>query len=220
MTINLRAEFGASAPTRVPKVADGITYMETFNEARTTRGEKPFTATKRSWEPNWDSTPTSTPTSTGTTCCFKDCTFNQNFNFNMTGGAKKIDYFLNASGLQRERHHAQAPSLEIRHQHQRPEIPVPGQCLGRRHQDHPRIAEDEHPAALPPRPDPKRLGPFRLRHDRHALRIPGDAARRGIGHVRALPEPTTPGTAASSPTPTPSCAAVTATSSVATSLRR
>ena len=42
MTINLRAEFGASAPTRVPKVADGITYMETFNEARTTRGEKPL----------------------------------------------------------------------------------------------------------------------------------------------------------------------------------
>lgn len=69
MTINLRAEFGASAPTRVPKVADGITYMETFNEARTTRGEKPITATRRSWEPNWDSTPTSTPTSTGTTCC-------------------------------------------------------------------------------------------------------------------------------------------------------
>ena len=123
-------------------------------------------------------------------------------------------------GLQRERHHAQARSLEIRHQHQRPEIPVPGQCLGRRHQDHPRVAEDEHPAALPPRPDPERLGPLRLRHDRHALRIPRDAARRGIGHVRALPEPTTPGTAASSPTPTPSCAAATATSSAATSPRR
>ena len=30
---------------------------------------------------------------------FKNSTFNQNFNFNMTGGAKKIDYFLNASAF-------------------------------------------------------------------------------------------------------------------------
>mgnify|MGYP002528920017 CR=1 FL=1 len=28
---------------------------------------------------------------------FKDASFNQNFNFNMTGGSKKLDYFLNAT---------------------------------------------------------------------------------------------------------------------------
>ena len=89
MTINLRAEFGASAPTRVPKVADGITYMETFNEARTTRGEKPYYSNEKIMGTKLGLDPYVYPN--------VDCTFNQNFNFNMTGGAKKIDYFLNAS---------------------------------------------------------------------------------------------------------------------------
>ena len=97
MTINLRAEFGASAPTRVPKVADGITYMETFNEARTTRGEKPYYSNERIMGTKLGLDPYVYPNVDWYDMLFKDCTFNQNFNFNMTGGAKKIDYFLNAS---------------------------------------------------------------------------------------------------------------------------
>ena len=97
MTINLRAEFGASAPTRVPKVADGITYMETFNEARTTRGEKPYYSNEKIMGPKLGLDPYVYPNVDWYDMLFKDCTFNQNFNFNMTGGAKKIDYFLNAS---------------------------------------------------------------------------------------------------------------------------
>ena len=33
MTINLRAEVGTSAPTCVPEIADGVTFMGTYNEA-------------------------------------------------------------------------------------------------------------------------------------------------------------------------------------------
>jgi len=95
MTINLRAEFGASAPTRVPKVADGITYMETFNEARTTRGEKPYYSNEKIMGTKLGLDPYVYPNVDWYDMLFKDCTFNQNFN--MTGGAKKIDYFLNAS---------------------------------------------------------------------------------------------------------------------------
>ena len=97
MTINLRAEFGASAPTRVPKVADGITYMETFNEARTTRGEKPYYSNEKIMGTKLGLDPYVYPNVDWYDMLFKDCTFNQNFNFNMTGGVKKIDYFLNAS---------------------------------------------------------------------------------------------------------------------------
>ena len=97
MTINLRAEFGASAPTRVPKVADGITYMETFNEARTTRGEKPYYSNEKIMGTKLGLDPYVYPNVDWYDMLFKACTFNQNFNFNMTGGAKKIDYFLNAS---------------------------------------------------------------------------------------------------------------------------
>ena len=97
MTINLRAEFGASAPTRVPKVADGITYMETINEARTTRGETPYYSNEKIMGTKLGLDPYVYPNVDWYDMLFKDCTFNQNFNFNMTGGAKKIDYFLNAS---------------------------------------------------------------------------------------------------------------------------
>ena len=97
MTINLRAEFGASAPTRVPKVADGITYMETFNEARTTRGEKPYYSNEKIMGTKLGLDPYVYPNVDWYDMLFKDCTFYQYFNFNMTGGAKKIDYFLNAS---------------------------------------------------------------------------------------------------------------------------
>ena len=97
MTVNVRAELGVSAPTRIPKIADGITYMETFNEARTTRGEKPYYSNEKIMGTKLGLDPYVYPNVDWYDMLFKDCTFNQNFNFNMTGGAKKIDYFLNAS---------------------------------------------------------------------------------------------------------------------------
>ena len=97
MTVNVRAELGVSAPTRIPKIADGVTYMETFNEARTTRGENPHYSREKIMGTKLGLDPYVYPNVDWYDMLFKDCTFNQNFNFNMTGGAKKIDYFLNAS---------------------------------------------------------------------------------------------------------------------------
>ena len=97
MTINLRAEFGASAPTRIPKIADGVTFMETYNEACATRGENPRYSREKIMGTKLGLDPYVYPNVDWYDMLFKNSTFNQNFNFNMTGGAKKIDYFLNAS---------------------------------------------------------------------------------------------------------------------------
>ena len=99
MTINLRAEFGASAPTRIPKIADGVTFMETYNEACATRGENPRYSREKIMGTKLGLDPYVYPNVDWYDMLFKNSTFNQNFNFNMTGGAKKIDYFLNASAF-------------------------------------------------------------------------------------------------------------------------
>ena len=99
MTINVRAELGVSAPTRIPKIADGVTFMETYNEARTTRGENPRYTREKIMGTKLGLDPYVYPNVDWYDMLFKSSTFNQNFNFNMTGGAKKIDYFLNASAF-------------------------------------------------------------------------------------------------------------------------
>ncbi|MFR6633933.1 MAG: TonB-dependent receptor plug domain-containing protein [Alistipes onderdonkii] len=99
MTINVRAELGVSAPTRIPKIADGVTFMETYNEARTTRGENPRYTREKIMGIKLGLDPYVYPNVDWYDMLFKSSTFNQNFNFNMTGGAKKIDYFLNASAF-------------------------------------------------------------------------------------------------------------------------
>ena len=97
MTINLRAEFGMSAPTCVPEIADGVTFMETYNEASLTRGRSPRYSDQKIMGTRLGLDPYVYPNVDWYDMLFKDASFNQNFNFNMTGGAKKIDYFLNAS---------------------------------------------------------------------------------------------------------------------------
>ena len=99
MTINVRAEFGMSAPTRVPKIADGVTFMETYNEACITRGDTPRYSNEKIMGTRLGLDPYVYPNVDWYDMLFKNSTFNQNFNFNMTGGAKKLDYFLNASAF-------------------------------------------------------------------------------------------------------------------------
>ena len=99
MTVNVRAELGVSAPTRIPKIADGVTFMETYNEACATRGENPRYSREKIMGTKLGLDPYVYPNVDWYDMLFKNSTFNQNFNFNMTGGAKKIDYFLNASAF-------------------------------------------------------------------------------------------------------------------------
>lgn len=97
--INVRVEGRMSMPTQIPELADGITYMNMFNEAvlsRTPNASKPFTddqinGTIQRLDPyvypnvDWYNT------------IFKDITYNQAVNFNVTGGSKRMDYFISAT---------------------------------------------------------------------------------------------------------------------------
>ena len=79
--------------------ADGVTFMETYNEACATRGENPRYSREKIMGTKLGLDPYVYPNVDWYDMLFKNSTFNQNFNFNMTGGAKKIDYFLNASAF-------------------------------------------------------------------------------------------------------------------------
>lgn len=97
MSINVRVENGFTTPTRITEIADGVTYMENFNEARLTRGMLPqFTQQKI------DGTRDKLdqyiyPNNDWYSMLFKDFSLSQNVNANFRGGSSKIDYFLNAS---------------------------------------------------------------------------------------------------------------------------
>ncbi len=93
MHVNIRFENSFSMPTKIQKMADGVTYMRAYNEASpgyydeeakilpTLRQENPYVFPNVNWYE----------------MMFKDMSVNQNFNINMTGGSKRMDYFLNAS---------------------------------------------------------------------------------------------------------------------------
>ncbi|MCM1177873.1 MAG: SusC/RagA family TonB-linked outer membrane protein [Bacteroidales bacterium] len=93
MSINVRVENGWSMPTSVQEIADGVTYMEAFNEATGMQyySQDKIDGTRAGLNQyvfpnnNWYKT------------LFKKSTMNQNVNVNVTGGGKRIDYFLNAT---------------------------------------------------------------------------------------------------------------------------
>ena len=92
--INFRVEGKITTPTSRPKVVDGVTYMELFNESLENSGsiETGYSAeeiegTRLGLNPyvypdvNWYDE------------IFKNHTFNQNVNFNIRGGGRRVDYF-------------------------------------------------------------------------------------------------------------------------------
>ena len=93
MNINLRVENGWSMPTSVQEVADGVAYMNAYNEAvgMMYYPQEKIDGTKAGLNPyifpnnNWYDT------------LFKKGTLNQNANLSVMGGGKKVDYFLNAT---------------------------------------------------------------------------------------------------------------------------
>lgn len=93
MNINLRVENGWSMPTSVQKIADGVTYMNAYNEAV---GMMYFSQEKIDGTRN-HLDPLIFPDNNWYDILFKKATMNQNVNMNVTGGSKKVDYFLNAT---------------------------------------------------------------------------------------------------------------------------
>ena len=101
MTINLRAEVGAvgadvRARNRRRRHLHGDLQR---GQSRRADVQPLLQRPEDHGYADWGSIRTSIPTSTGTTCSSRTASFNQNFNFNMTGGSKKLDYFLNATAI-------------------------------------------------------------------------------------------------------------------------
>ncbi|NDV47395.1 SusC/RagA family TonB-linked outer membrane protein [Paludibacter sp. 221] len=97
--INMRAEMGITTPTNRPKTVDGATYMKMYNEAIMGRNpdvnklysENKITGTQNGWDPllypnvDWYEE------------MFKNFAMQEKFVFNIRGGSKKLDYFMNVS---------------------------------------------------------------------------------------------------------------------------
>lgn len=68
----------------MPEIADGVTFMETYNEARLTRGRSPRYSDQKIMGTRLGLDPYVYPNVDWYDMLFKDASFNQNFNFNMT----------------------------------------------------------------------------------------------------------------------------------------
>ena len=96
--INARLEGYISMPTKVPEFTDAVTYMNMYNEAvnnygtgsklysqdfinGVAKGLDPYRYPNVDW---YDE-------------LFKDATMNERVNFNVRGGSKRVDYFINAN---------------------------------------------------------------------------------------------------------------------------
>ena len=95
--INYRVETYVSQPTSKIKQADGVTYMNLFNEATGNLGSMlPFSADKIYGTAN-NLNPYVYPNVNWYDEIFKDAAWNQKANFNIRGGGKKADYFSSIS---------------------------------------------------------------------------------------------------------------------------
>lgn len=93
MNINVRVENGWSMPTSVQEIADGVTYMQAYNEAV---GMQYWSAEKIEGTRNRTDRYIF-PDNDWYKILFKNSTMNQNANLSVTGGGKRVDYFLNAT---------------------------------------------------------------------------------------------------------------------------
>jgi TonB-linked SusC/RagA family outer membrane protein len=95
--INIRVEGQMSMPTQTVDLADGVSYMELFNEARTTRGgDIQFDASKID-NTRAGKDPLVFPNVNWQEMLFKDVSYNQTVNMNVTGGGSRVTYFMSAS---------------------------------------------------------------------------------------------------------------------------
>ena len=100
--INVRVENSFSMPNTIPKLADGVTYMNLYREAQRTRAIDPQSVVYRYSEDKIKFTqdglnPYVFPNVDWYDMIFKDLAINQTANVNISGGSKQIRYFVNAS---------------------------------------------------------------------------------------------------------------------------
>jgi TonB-linked SusC/RagA family outer membrane protein len=98
--VSFRVEGNVSQPTKVPQFADAVTYMNMFNEAATNQFGNAATGLFTQDQINGtvnNLNPYVYPNVDWYNELFKDMTFNQKVNFNIRGGSKKLDYFMNVA---------------------------------------------------------------------------------------------------------------------------
>ncbi len=97
---NIRLENSMSQPVKEVKLADPVTYMELYSEAQRTRNpldkiiyqQNQIDATK-----SGDANPYVYPATNWQNILFKDQTFNQRANVNLSGGGKIATYYISGS---------------------------------------------------------------------------------------------------------------------------
>lgn len=98
--INVRVENYFSQPTKIPKLADGVTYMKMYNEGELNRnpdrGEPYFSEDKINGTME-NKNPYVYPNVDWYKQLFSDFSSNQSVNLNVMGGSRRVDYFINAS---------------------------------------------------------------------------------------------------------------------------
>ncbi|MGN0201949.1 MAG: SusC/RagA family TonB-linked outer membrane protein [Candidatus Cryptobacteroides sp.] len=103
IAVNFTFDNTFSMPTKVQDVADAVTYMELFNEAKynearaTGNTYEPFYSAEKIEGTRQQLNPYIYPANDWYDMMFKDFATNQRFNMTMRGGGKKVNYFLNAS---------------------------------------------------------------------------------------------------------------------------
>ena len=97
MTINVNFNTTVTMPTAIPAVADGVTYMKNYNEARTGRGSVAYFSDDKIAGTEQGLNPYVYPNVNWYDMLFRDFGLSENLNVNVRGGGNRVDYFLNAA---------------------------------------------------------------------------------------------------------------------------
>ncbi len=103
INVNIAVDNTISMPTSIQEIADGVTYMEAYNEAkyndaRAANAEYiPFYSKEKIEGTRAGLNPYIFPDNDWYSLLFKDMAMNQRVNLSVRGGGKKVNYFLNAS---------------------------------------------------------------------------------------------------------------------------
>ncbi|MDR0688240.1 MAG: TonB-dependent receptor [Prevotellaceae bacterium] len=95
--INIRVEGQMTMPTQSVDLADGVTYMELFNEARTTRKSDALFTQDKIDNTRLGKDPLVFPNVDWQEMLFKEMSYNQTVNMNVMGGGSRVTYFMSAS---------------------------------------------------------------------------------------------------------------------------
>lgn len=96
-TINLGVNRGTTTFVRLPEFADGVTFMEMANEARTTRGNSPWFSEEMIRQTANGSDPLLYPNVDWMNEVFKKQGSNTRVNLNITGGSENANYYVSTA---------------------------------------------------------------------------------------------------------------------------